>query len=71
MLKRRYLSQTPGAWAGTIIHIAGGTVSMSVSQERWDKGRTIVTRLSEEIMQSETLPFKALEGHRDFLMYLS
>jgi hypothetical protein len=44
---------------------------MSVSQERWDKGRTIVTRLSEEIMQSETLHFKALEGHGDFLVYLS
>jgi len=39
--KWRGPSQNPGAWAGSIVHTAGGDICLSVSQERWDKGHVI------------------------------
>ncbi len=35
--KRRDPCQTPGPWAGSIVHTEDGVITVSVSQERWDK----------------------------------
>jgi hypothetical protein len=68
--KRREGSQTPGAWAGSIVFTSDGYVSVSVSQERWDKGKVIVAWLHEQVTTSDEVPFKLLESYRGFLIYL-
>ena len=35
--KRREPSQEPGAWAGTIIHTSNNSLTVLVSQSKWDK----------------------------------
>ncbi len=35
--KRRDPCQTPGPWAGSIANTKVGVITVSVSQERWDK----------------------------------
>ena len=35
--KRRECSQTPGAWAGSVVRILGGSVFVLVSEEKWNK----------------------------------
>ncbi len=68
--KRRDPSRTPGAWAGSIIHTAGGVVTVSVSQERWDKAKTIVDWIEKSMNEGEDIEFKKLESYRGFLIYL-
>jgi hypothetical protein len=38
--KRREASQTPGAWAGSVISTDGKGVYVTVSQEKWDKPKS-------------------------------
>jgi uncharacterized protein (DUF2344 family) len=47
-----------------------GAVSVSVTQERWDKAKKIVKWIREIIANSEVLDHKTLESHRGFLIYL-
>jgi hypothetical protein len=68
--KRREGSQTPGAWAGSIVLTSDGMVSIAVSQERWDKSRMILTWLHDHITSGLPIPFKTLESHRGFLIYI-
>ena len=68
--KRREPSQTPGAWSGSIVYTSDGFVSVSISQERWDKAKGIIQWISDLITSGDDLPFKELESHRGFLIYL-
>jgi hypothetical protein len=68
--KRRDPSKTPGAWAGSIIHIAGEVVTISVSQERWDKVKHIIDWIASLMEEGECIEFKKLERCRGFLIYL-
>jgi len=68
--KRRDASQTPGAWAGSIVSTLDGTVSLTVSQERWNKAKGMLTWLRQHLTAGPTVPFKPLESHRGFLIYL-
>mmetsp|Transcript_20485 Transcript_20485/g.29214 ORF Transcript_20485/g.29214 Transcript_20485/m.29214 type:complete len:595 (-) Transcript_20485:2495-4279(-) len=68
--KRREESQTPGAWAGAIVMTADGFVSVSISQERWDKAKCILNWIQEHVTTGDDIPFKLLESHRGFLIYL-
>jgi hypothetical protein len=68
--KRREPSQTPGAWAGSIVNTSDGFVSVSILQERWDKTKGIIQWISDLITSGDDLPFKELESHRGFLIYL-
>jgi len=67
--KRRKQSQTPGAWAGSIIMSDGEDLVVMVSQEKWDKTRAKVRWIHSFCLQSQPIPFKELERVRGFLVY--
>lgn len=74
--KFRPPSQTQaGAWTGTIFRVGETVISKTVSQEKWDKGRTIVAKLKMACIDSEesrpTLNHKELEQQTGFLNHLS
>ena len=70
--KRRDPSQEPGPWAGSVIHVSEqGTISVSVTQERWDKARRMVFWIKEAMETGDVIEFKTLESHRGFLVYVS
>jgi hypothetical protein len=68
--KRRDPCQTPGPWAGSIVHTEGGVITVSVSQECWDKARAILSWIETSMMESDTIAHKQLESYRGFLIYL-
>jgi hypothetical protein len=43
--KRRKPSQTPGAWAGSVVHSDQDELDVLVSEDKWEKTKTIVDRL--------------------------
>ena len=51
--KRRTASQTPGAWAGTILSTDGESVSAAVEQEKWDKSKGMIQSCLEEIASND------------------
>ena len=67
--KRTSPSDTPGPWAGTVTHTAGGRVLGMVSQEKWDKTKLLIAELSEMIPKGP-LPLQRLLEIRGFLMYV-
>jgi hypothetical protein len=69
--KRRDPSQDPGPWAGSVVHIStNGAISLTVTQERWEKTKRIILWIEEEMKGSDTIEFKTLERHRGFLIYV-
>jgi hypothetical protein len=68
--KRREPSLTPGAWAGSIVNTSDGYVSVAVSQERWDKAKSILLWIQSQLQEGGSIAFKPLESHRGFLIYL-
>lgn len=69
--KRTEASQTPEAWAGTVIHTDGENVMLLVSQEKWEKTQRWIQWLSSYTEVGEPLPHKELERCRGFLIYVS
>jgi hypothetical protein len=70
--KRRDPCQDPGPWAGSVIHVSEqGTISVLVTQERWEKARTVVLWIKEAMEQEDVIEFKTLESYRGFLVYVS
>jgi hypothetical protein len=71
--KRRWASQTPGAWAGSIVETNPTGVYVTVSQEKWDKSRRYIGEIVDELASSKdsTLDRKALEKKRGFLIYVT
>ena len=64
-----------GAWTGTIFKVSKNVITKSVSQEKWQKGRSII-RGSLHILESHpeerpSLNRKELERHTGFLNHLS
>ena len=47
--KRRMASQTPGAWAGSVISTDGDGVYLTVSQEKWDKAKSQIDSTMDEM----------------------
>jgi hypothetical protein len=47
--KRRPPTRSPGAWAGGAFHTSSTNVHMSISQEKWDKGKLLVGSLWDVI----------------------
>jgi hypothetical protein len=68
--KRKDPSQTPVALAGSIFHTEGGTITVSVSQEQWEKVKVVLTWLELSMLESDTIEHKWLESYRGFLIYL-
>ena len=70
--KRRMASQTPGAWASTVISTDGDGVFVTVSQEKWDKSKTMIAAtIAEANGDKGWLDHKLLEQQRGFLLYVT
>ena len=67
--KRTSPSDTPGPWAGTVTHTAGGRVLGMVSQGKWDKTKLLIAELGDMIPKGP-LPLQRLLEIRGFLMYV-
>ncbi len=69
--KRRFPSTNPGAWAGSIASSSHDRICISISQERWDKTKSILDWMDTELHTHGSFPHNTLERHRGFLVYVS
>ena len=69
--KRREPSQEPGAWAGTIIHTSNNSLTVLVSQSKWDKTKQWIDWLADSVEMGDEIEYKKLEKCRGFLIYVS
>jgi len=70
--KRRDPCQDPGPWAGSVVHVSvNGVITVSVTQDRWNKVREIIAWIEAEISKGDEIDFKMLERFRGFLVYVS
>eukprot|EP00984_Skeletonema_dohrnii_P009298 scaffold3548_cov79-Skeletonema_dohrnii-CCMP3373.AAC.5 len=71
--KVRRCSQTPGAWAGAVVHIlAEYGVCILTSPEKWNKLKSILTKwLGRLESGEEKLDHKELLSDRGFLVYVT
>jgi len=67
--KRRPPSQTPGAWAGSVISTTMEQVRVEVSQDKWCKTKEYIKWIKCKLDQEQGIPFKQLERIRGFLVY--
>ncbi len=67
--KRTSPSQTPGPWAGTVTHTDGGRIHETVSQEKWEKTKNLITEMAAMVEHGH-LPLGQLLQIRSFLMYV-
>jgi hypothetical protein len=68
--KNRPPSQAPGAWAGAIVKTDSDGVSVSCSQEKWDKAKRMLTELKQEMASLDVLQFNYLEQKWGFFAHL-
>ena len=69
--KRRDASQTPGAWAGSVVQTGNQGVFVMVSQEKWDKAKRYVAEVRELIAADpNSLPRRRLEVIRGYLNHI-
>jgi hypothetical protein len=80
--KRRPPSRTPGSWTGGVFKTLATEVSVTVSQDKWDKAKRLVNKLwlvienAEESTDGDALAkvkldYKELEITRGYLVHLS
>jgi hypothetical protein len=79
--KRRPPRLDAGAWAGSAVHADGGEVGVRVSQDKWNKTRTIIGRMVSELDEYYVLEAlgespkgidrKCMESDRGFLNYVT
>ena len=71
--KLREVSQTPGAWAGSVVHILQEYgVCVLTSPEKWDRLRNILKKWLDLMNRGEVnLDHKELLSDRGFLVYVS
>ena len=69
--KRRRSSQRSGAWIGGVFRADKSTIGILTSQEKWDKGKSIVKKWISRAFIGATLNRKDLEKDRGFLVHLS
>jgi hypothetical protein len=62
--KRRDPSQNPGPWAGSVIHVDDGIITVTVTQERWEKASNIIDWIHDSMELSHELDFKILESYQ-------
>eukprot|EP00980_Cylindrotheca_fusiformis_P027728 scaffold22529_cov73-Cylindrotheca_fusiformis.AAC.2 len=61
----------PGAWAGMIAEASHEGIFKTVAQAKWDKAKSILDRIYNELPNPEGLEFKQLERDRGFLIHLA
>ena len=69
--KRNGPTQTPRAWAGSIIHSDNQAVTVLVSEEKWDKTKKWISWVLEHVDDKEGIDYKQLLSCRGFLIYVS
>ena len=69
--KRNGPTQTPRAWAGSIVHTDGSAVTVLVSEEKWEKTKRWISWVLDQVQKSEGVLFKELLSCRGFLIYVS
>ena len=69
--KRRFGSQRPGAWAGSVVETSQEGVFVTVSQEKWDKCKRYIGDIVGELNRTQQLNHKELEKKRGFLIYVT
>lgn len=72
--KRKPPTRTPGAWAGAVFATTDDTVTKTVTQDKWDKAKKIITSLNDKVREGGTdarLGYKEIEVARGFLCHLS
>ena len=70
--KKNYATQTPHAWAGSIVHSDNGEVTVLVSEEKWGKTkRWIVDWVLDNIDKEVGINHKELTHCCGFLIYVS
>ena len=69
--KRNGPTQTPRAWAGSIVHSDKDQVTVLVSEEKWNKTKTWIAWVLDHIDVVEGIPHQELLSCRGFLIYVS
>ena len=69
--KRNYSTQTPRAWAGSIVHTDGEAVTLLVSEEKWAKTKYWIDWVLEHVEKVEGICHKELLSCRGFLIYVT
>ena len=69
--KRRGPSQRSGAWIGGVFRADKSRVGILTSQEKWDKGKSIIEKWIPLAFAGVKLNRKELEKDRGFLVHLS
>ena len=69
--KRRPPSRSPGPWAGSMVATDGTSVSVLITQEKWDKTKKLLRNILACLDPTgpQLLPFKKLERARGYLVY--
>ena len=70
--KRRPPSQSPGAWAGSIVRTNDIDVGKLISEERWQKTRCIIGKWLDKLLKNPdaNLDTDDLRSDRGFLIYI-
>jgi hypothetical protein len=68
--KRRDVSQTPGAWAGSIVHTTDSLVIIMVEQTKWEKTKVRLQWVFCQLDEGPDVEYKPLERVRGFLNYV-
>ena len=58
---RRDVSQTHGAWAGSVVHTTNSSVTIMVEQFKWDKTKTKLKWVSCRLDEGADVEYKPLE----------
>ena len=71
--KRRPPSQNAGAWAGSMVRTNNLEVGILISQERWEKTRSIIRKWSDKMRKNpdQELNTTDLLSDRGFLIYVT
>jgi hypothetical protein len=70
--KRRFPDRAPGAWAGTVALTTADGVFASVTQERWDKAKSILDEMWKTLCEKEgRYCHKQLLSQRGYLIYVA
>jgi hypothetical protein len=67
--KRTSPTETPGTWAGTVTHTTGGSLVGMVSQEKWDKTKALLRKLTDMFAKGP-LTLQRMMEIWFFLMYV-
>lgn len=69
--KRAAPSPAAGAWTGSLAQTDDGSVSVSCTQEKWEKARSYILDIQAHLTDRRPFHFKTLEQQRGFLVYIT